>query len=512
MQPDTYLLDDATGAARLLAALGTAYTANTSAPQQVRRLYLDSFDWRLHRAGLACVHVAGACRLEPLTGGRARAVAACDEARPPRLPRDVPAGRLRDLLAQRLDMRALIPVAALRTETRVIRLRGRDRRVAARLVVTTWRLEKHRPVTQLRTLAIHLGRKPGRAAARLRRAAAAAGLRPLTQTPLAWAFAARGLVPRSYSSKIDVDLTPEHTAREAAQAICRHLLRTMRLNEPGLRADVDTEFLHDFRVAVRRTRAALGELKEVFPERVTREFKARFRDLGRLTGPARDLDVYLLSEAEIRDQVPANLRSGLDPLFAALRREREEAYRTLVATLADPHYRRMLRRWAAVLEPPPGRRLADSPAAGMPVREFACRRIHRRWRRLLQAGLAITDDATAADLHALRIHGKKLRYLLEFFASLFPSRATSGLVRHLKGLQDNLGAHNDLVVQSQRLRGVLATLDDLEEAAAIEALLDVLAERQRQVRREFAGAFGDFAGAEVSALFEQLFGPGPSPA
>jgi len=510
MQPDIYILDEPTAEARLLAALGASFLATSSVRHQDRRVYLDSFDWRLHRAGLACVHVSGTCRLEPLEGGRARAVVPCDGARPPRLPSDVPAGRLRDLLARRLDVRALVPVVALRTDTHVIRLRGRDRRVAARLVVTTWRLEKRRPVTVLRTLAVHVGRTPANAAGRLRRAAAAAGLRPLAQPPLAWALAASGLVPGAYSSKIDVPLAPTFTAREAAQSICRHLLATMQRNEAGLRADIDTEFLHDFRVAVRRTRAVLGELREVFPERVTREFKARFRDLGRFTGPARDLDVYLLSEAEIRGQVPTNLRSGLDPLFATLRDQREDAYRELVAVLASPSYKRLRRRWAAVLDPPAGRRLADSPAADLPVHAFACRCIRRRWRRLIGRGLAITDDSTAADLHALRIHAKKLRYLLEFFASLFPAREISGLVRHLKRLQDNLGEHNDLVVQREHLRGILAGPIPLDEAAAIEALLDVLAVRQREVRRAFAGAFGDFAGAEVAAHFEQLFGPEPS--
>ncbi len=507
MRPDIYILAGPADEARLLAALGAGFSVTTSAVQKDRRVYLDSFDWRLHRAGLACVHVADNCRLEPLEGGRARAVAACDAFRSPRRPQDVPSGRLRDLLARRLDMRALVPVVALQTDTRVIRLRGGDRRVAARLVVTAWRLERRRPVAVLRTLTVHLGRVPDDVAARLRRDAAAVGLEPLRQTPLAWALDLKGLVPRSYTSKIDVALAPELTAREAAQAICRHLLRTMRQNERGLRADIDTEFLHDFRVAVRRTRAALGELREVFPERVTREFKARFRDVGRLTGPARDLDVYLLAQDEIRVQVPASLQSGLDPLFATLRIQREDAYRELVTALESPRFKRLLRRWTAVLDPPAGRRLADSPAAGLPVREFACRCIHRRWRRLIERGLAVTDDSNAADLHALRIHGKKLRYLLEFFASLFPARDVAGLVRHLKNLQDNLGEHNDLVVQREHLRGVLAEPASLDEAAAIEALLDVLAARQRQVRREFAGAFRDFAGTEVSARFEQLFGP-----
>ncbi|MFC1662475.1 CHAD domain-containing protein, partial [Gemmatimonadota bacterium] len=39
----------------------------------------------------------------------------------------------------------------------------------------------------------------------------------------------------------------------------------MRANEVGMLKNLDSEFLHDFRVAVRRTRSGLTQLKGVFP-------------------------------------------------------------------------------------------------------------------------------------------------------------------------------------------------------------------------------------------------------
>ena len=45
----------------------------------------------------------------------------------------------------------------------------------------------------------------------------------------------------------------------------RALLDIMVANEPGMRADLDTEFLHDYRVSLRRTRSLLGQIKNVFP-------------------------------------------------------------------------------------------------------------------------------------------------------------------------------------------------------------------------------------------------------
>ena len=54
----------------------------------------------------------------------------------------------------------------------------------------------------------------------------------------------------------------------AAKYIFSHLLKTMKDNEPGTIADTDSEFLHDFRVAVRRTRAGLSQLKGVLPDKL----------------------------------------------------------------------------------------------------------------------------------------------------------------------------------------------------------------------------------------------------
>ena len=59
--------------------------------------------------------------------------------------------------------------------------------------------------------------------------------------------------------------------------------------------DLDAEFLHELRVAVRRTRSVLGEAKGVLPEDVRTRFGAELKSLARASPPiARDLDVYVL--------------------------------------------------------------------------------------------------------------------------------------------------------------------------------------------------------------------------
>ncbi|MBW2412013.1 MAG: CHAD domain-containing protein [Deltaproteobacteria bacterium] len=60
---------------------------------------------------------------------------------------------------------------------------------------------------------------------------------------------------------------------EATKAILQFLLEVMKINAANMEKDFDTEILHDFRVAIRRTRSALGQVKSVFPVRTTNRFK-----------------------------------------------------------------------------------------------------------------------------------------------------------------------------------------------------------------------------------------------
>ena len=66
-----------------------------------------------------------------------------------------------------------------------------------------------------------------------------------------------GLDPGGYTSKFHLPLDPKLPSGQAVRRILGHLLGVMTLNEEGVKADTDTEFLHDYRVAIRRIRSAL---------------------------------------------------------------------------------------------------------------------------------------------------------------------------------------------------------------------------------------------------------------
>jgi CHAD domain-containing protein len=135
----------------------------------------------------------------------------------------------------------------------------------------------------------------------------------------------------------------------------------------------------------------------------------------------------------------------------------------------------------------------------------------KAYSRIIKRGSKLDDDPPAEALHRLRIDAKKLRYLLEFFASLYPDTIISNMVKELKRLQDILGGFNDMEVQQRRL----AELADQLMAAggarsgtlfAMGRLAHVMAGRQEQYRHAFSERFASFASKDSQRLYRETFG------
>jgi CHAD domain-containing protein len=318
-------------------------------------------------------------------------------------------------------------------------------------------------------------------------------------------------------SKVDTRLDPACPAGTAMRTLHAALLEIVVRNEPGTRTQVDTEFLHDFRVTVRRIRSALGQVKGVFPEADRARFAAEFKWLGDATGPARDADVFLLKLPAYRAQLPEHSRNDLEPLAGFLERRREAAYRELVAALDSKRYARLVEDWRAYLASPA---VPDetAPLADRSIREVASARIRSVAKGVLKKGTAIDDDTPAEALHRLRIRCKKLRYLLDLFRSLYDADEIARLVRALKKLQDNLGDFNDCEVQQDWLTESAREMT-AEGTAPVETLLamgrleDRLDLGQRKERQRFGRRFAAFATRDTRDRLRRLFAPegGPRP-
>jgi CHAD domain-containing protein len=495
------------------AVAAAGWKATTDRPVTLTRTFLETFDGRLADEGtfLELEHSASGRRLRwrDQKGGTVRDELQLTDGETPRFAWDLPGGPLRDGLGPILEVRAMLPAATVRTRRAVVETRDDEEKLVARVVVDRDVVIEADGASCRRDVGSTIEVLPLRgyeddAAALARGLTDRLALESPPADRVAVIFGLLRHPPGTYSSKLRVQLDSDMPAIDAATGILRTLLAVIEANHDGTLADVDSEFLHDLRVAVRRTRSGLKAFPGVFAPGPLERFAPGFRWVQQVSGDARDLDVFVLGFDDELTHLPAEAAADLEPLRGLLVDKRAAAHRRLERSLRSVRYRRLLERWHAFLDD--GRR---GPEADRPVVEVASDRIWSAYRRVVKRGRRIDADSPAEDLHTLRKRGKELRYLLEFFGSLYPKSDAGGLVRELKDLQDYLGDFQDDQVQA-------ATLHDFggELAAAgagpdtLVALGQLVAHHRRtsdEARHDFADRFGDFDSKANRRRFEHLF-------
>ncbi len=527
-----YLLgggEEGTGGTALSAApalaLAPAFSvAEDRATPGVRRLtWLDTFDWRLHRAGLVLAHEqarrAGRLLLTA-ADGTPLAEQPAPAAQPKRPTLELPAGPVWERIAALVRPRALLPVARAVGTISVTRLLNANGKTVARLLTDAASVAAEGGEVDLpvRLSIAEVRGYPGQARRASRLLAEAPGVSPATQSAFASALQALHRRPGDYSGGVDAEITAGMPAPVAVATLLLRLLDTLEQNTEGVLRDIDTEFLHDLRVSVRRTRSAIKLLGDVLPADLAGQYAAEFKWLGDVTTPTRDLDVYLLGYEAMADSLVAARPADLEPFHAFLLRRRAREFRRLAAAVRSPRFRTVTDRWRKALVevrdacPSRSTRNARNPKSRPPTAaDLAVSRTERAYRRIITQGRAIDDSSAPESLHDLRKRGKELRYLLEFFAPLHDPVAYQKVVGDLKQLQDVLGEFQDTEVQRMEIHA-LADAILAERAAPAATLLAMgelaasLAVSQADARKAFSKRFSSFAAPVSLQRFAALLG------
>lgn len=517
----TFSLGPGAAQRTLLAHLRTAFRLRAQPRFSTRLTHYDTFDWRIHTAGMRLsIHEndgSGVLMLHPIRGGRGE-VLAVDKV--PAFASELPDGPVRRKLEPLTEVRRLLPLAWIELSSRCHAVLDEQEKTVVRIFFDACRVgdpQELRPSIDL-PLTVRVERVEGYAEAYAQVLACMAerrGLSPIHEDLLERALRALGQEPGKRHAGLEGALDPGAPRGTAFLSLQRGLFAAVLSNEPGIRADLDSECLHDLRVAVRRSRV----LHRIFRVEITGgEFEALrpgFKWLGKISGPTRDLDVHLIALLEQQQAMPEDAE-GLRPLIALLRERRQEEWARLVADLDSPRYAEFVALAGKLLGRPDGEAALRIAAAGPPLGPWASRRIARAHRRLLKHGRSIDRSSPDAKLHELRIDGKRLRYLLEFFHSLYAEDEIGAIVKELKRLQNNLGDFNDACVQARVLRGLVQDLDRLSGSYA-ETLLSLgrLVEREEArkaaQRAAFEKRFARFAARKTCERFRRLFGNGKNP-
>lgn len=290
--------------------------------------------------------------------------------------------------------------------------------------------------------------------------------------------------------------SPKTTFRHALTVAWSAHLAALDQYLPALSTSKNSEDLHQFRVALRKTRALLTLFRHAIPG--AGYFKDDFKWLAAATGEVRDIDV-LLAHAQQQVESSAASKAASTPIITALNDQRLIAQKNLDAIISSIRTRNFIASWRQFLATLPGR-MDLPPTADIPAWSVINVLVIKNSRRLLQEGLAVDADTAPPALHELRIRGKRLRYLLESFDLSTKKHRVGPLIKKLRKLQTVLGEHQDGIVAAERWQQLAKTLGNRK--ATTPATLGLLKEwlvvaqtQQLASRAAFAKALTKFAHA-----------------
>jgi CHAD domain-containing protein len=296
-------------------------------------------------------------------------------------------------------------------------------------------------------------------------------LSPSAENKFALGLRSVGLAPSSGPQFTPATVEPNMTAAEAGLANLRRLVSEWFRFEPGARLEDDPEQLHDLRVTARRMYATIKLFSEHLPEEITRSEECLKGILNAL-GAARDLDLQVCAMADHGAGMSDQERLQLEPLLQHLQGERSRARAHMLRTLDSAE----TRQWLETLTDALTTSTSSPSQAGTGITTVAPDLIRECFRKLRKTVKELKAASSMEELHDVRMRAKKLRHAIESVAVIYGKPAEE-ILRALRRLQDRLGVQQDAHVAKNRLLG-LATDPPKEFSSETVFLMGRLAERE----------------------------------
>jgi CHAD domain-containing protein len=252
-------------------------------------------------------------------------------------------------------------------------------------------------------------------------------------------------------------------------SLARHA-RWLVAHDPGARLGRESESLHQMRVATRQLRAVLRAARPLLIPEWADSLREELRWLGRLLGPARDLDVQLAYFREESAALDARDRRPLIPFIAHLEAQRNDVQKVLLNELKSARYLDLIRRLQEAPHDP------TAVESTMTLHDLAKKEFTKLRNLIRQAGHAPNN----ANIHKTRIKTKRARYAAEL-AELMVGKLATRFIDKARAVQDVLGMHQDAIQAEAYIRTFLKQSTSTRAAFVAGRMV----ERQR-LRREKA--------------------------
>jgi CHAD domain-containing protein len=295
----------------------------------------------------------------------------------------------------------------------------------------------------------------------------------------------------------------------AVRKILTYQFQRFREQLPGVRDDIDTEFVHQARVASRRMRSALRLFHDAIPESIAAYLGEELKWLGGRLGTVRDLDVFLLNLSRFKPRIKRFPSKKKQAFENWIEKHRRAPLKALQEDLESSRYRTFERRLTQFLERPlPARPRA--PLAVKPVREVAPLVITEKFEAVIEQGHKVLANPKLKQFHRLRIHMKKLRYAIEFMAPAYDG-ALDPFIERTVEIQDCLGELQDTVFTGEFIEDLLddwkGKLVDPDLVFILGEIYQLQAEIEADRRERFGKIWERFSSEETITLLKEILLP-----
>ena len=428
--------------------------------QQIFDTYLDTDDWRIHRAGFALRVRSGAGTTEATLKSLHSAsteVADRRELTETLNSSDNEAirasiGPVGTRVCAVSGARTLLPLFELRTSRQRFAIRKSDEAqqlgeiALDETVISRPHGEPQASMLRVEVEAHTESHEPLRSLVKTLRSNCA--LEAASDSKYSLGLRSVGLAPPApevAATTVDASMT----IVEVAMVNLRRYLAAWNLHEPGARLGDDPEELHDLRVAGRRLDAILRQFQSFLPPALL-EIRATLKTVLSALGHARDFDVALGELQNFSRKLPKSDRAGVEPLKEHLLSERGRARAQMLSVLDSIWVQKNLQELASLLTAPGAASEASSAELALHASPGL---IRQRFRKLRKRADLLGVDSSTEEYHEVRGQVKKLSYALDAVAALYGKPAVE-MVRALRRWQENLGLQQDAAVAMQRLNAL----------------------------------------------------------
>ncbi|HEY3658856.1 MAG TPA: CHAD domain-containing protein [Steroidobacteraceae bacterium] len=426
---------------------------------QIFDTYLDTNDWRIHRAGFALRIRSGSGKLEAtLKSLHSASTEVADREELNETLENSESESMRQSngpVGTRVHAvsgaRALLPLFEVRTSRQRFAICREDETqqlgeiALDETVISRPRGEPRMSMQRVEVEALTEAREPLQSLVKTLRTDCA--LEMASDTKYSQGLKSVGLAPGTAPNFAPTVVDDSMTIVEAALANLRRYLSAWHIHEPGARLGDNPEELHDLRVAGRRLDAILRQFGSSLPAPLLK-LRPTLKTVLRALGHARDLDVALIDLETFSRELPDSDREGVEPLKQHLATERGRARARMLSVLDSIRVQKNFEELTSLLAAPSAPTQQSSAELAL---NTAPELIRRRYRKLRKGADLLRPDSSMAAYHKVRGHVKKLRYVLEAVAVIYGKPADE-MLRSLRRWQEKLGEQQDAAVASRRLK------------------------------------------------------------